>query len=324
MEDPEETKEWYNQLEVEDAGEVCIALAVTLFPNLRTITITDGAEVPLKREIIKRIAKANMRSPPVVSVALSKLSEVVIAKRIRETFNEFANYSGLPSMRRLHGIETMEDNFTWNSDPPTSEISELTFEASAIDVSCIREFLRGIKIQALRKFKYEASGLAVSYFPWEPHKIVACLLEKAKDSLEELELTPSPSHELEVYDMIIHDMNYPGTVASTTFMGSLRAFKNLKHIRVYAGAFYNEVWDRQLGPELRLVDALPASVETLRLFGHLDKAEGTALFSGMPTLKKQRLPRLREVTFCKSIPLYKHMRSHCEGLGIRFEVVQGL
>ena len=57
---PEEIEECYNKLVVDDAGEVCTALAVTLFPNLRTMTITDGTGQPLLGDLIERIAKASV------------------------------------------------------------------------------------------------------------------------------------------------------------------------------------------------------------------------------------------------------------------------
>ena len=64
------------------------------------------------------------------------------------------------------------------------------------------------------------------------HLCVACLLDSAKDSLEELELTPSPVHEFYEHNTTSHDLISDKKAVSTKFIGSLQAFKNLKHLNI--------------------------------------------------------------------------------------------
>ena len=157
---------------------------------------------------------------------------------------------------------------------------------------------------------------------WEPHKIVACLLETVIDNLEELVFTPSPDHQLDDHDVTHYDfLRHETKVVDKRLMGSLRDFENLKHIRVYAGAFYNELWGRGRAPKIRLVDALPATVETLALLGPLELDEATDLLSRLSGLKTERLPRLREISFNKTIPLHEDKQSLYHQLGIPPEVL---
>lgn len=121
-------------------------------------------------------------------------------------------------------------------------------------------------------------------------------------------------------------------------MGSLRPFNNLKHIRVNVAMFCDECLEKQkeqgiyvgsvihsgqgidgngiylllvmiaMIPQqmtlqlLPFVDILPASIEKLTLVGIFTKNEATLLFSGMSTLKGERLPNSQKSHSRQSLP----------------------
>ena len=237
-------------------------------------------------------------------------------------------------MRNISVIRLADEDFSWNFEPRTSGITDLTLEDSAVTAASLSGFLRGIK--ALRSFRYKATVVEFEFMHWHPRGIITSLLENAKDSLEELDLG--------------HNDRFYSTwaVAYRMPMGSLRGFGNLKHVKVDTPMLFdkNPNGEREQGNEqadeqeddqgfglilddgelynddiacsqpIPLMNILPASVETLKLVGQLNDNDGELLFSNMQTLRTERLPKLQKVTFNGAIPLCKETRVICKELGI--------
>jgi hypothetical protein len=346
----DEFSEWYYKW-LDDDGGFCIALALTMLPNVRALTITDysGARGPVLAKMVEKIVRANVESVPASPAALSKLSQVRILGTNDDFFEDFAMcalFTVLPSMRSISGTQILGEDFHWTFEAQLSEIKEVAFEDSAISASSFGEFLKGIK--ALQRFKYQRTDAYFDFSFWQPRDIIASLLGNTKDSLEELDLT------------FVNPWYSDISLADSALMGSLRSFNNLKRIRVNVAMFCDEGLEKQkeqgiyVGPVrynwqdidgiehyctisdggddsddtstndhqlLPFLDILPASTEKLTLVGFFTKGEATLLFSGMSTLKGEQLPKLSEISLEAATPSandldYKDMRTICDELGI--------
>jgi hypothetical protein len=293
-------------------GRACAALAISLLPNLRSITMANfSGQDDEMIEMLGGISRASIEAPPAKLPALSKLSGVRILNSSREWDNfvllEF--FAQLPSMRTLYG-KNIEGEFSAirscprDFEPRHLGVTEIVLEQSSVAAASFAELFS--ESTALQKVKYEAitpeTGLDFAF--WEPDVIVALLLRYATDTLIELDLT---LHDRQFRTIDFHHEE---------FMGSLRRFTSLKHVRVDSALFFHKVartwfFDGSGGPENDfsyaedpttdppepLAKVLPIAIETLVIVGDLTTWNATKLFDGLPGLKESRLPKLQSVTF---------------------------
>ena len=327
----DEVARWREHL-FRSPGSVCIALAVTLLPNLRSMALENCVEKDVLIEMLVKIADANVKSPLLASTVLSKLSKLFLQCTVdcgRDDFQMLSYFAVLPSIRSIHGCKIQDQYNASISGPEKSELKELILDDSAIDVRSLSNFLKGIK--ALKKFRYEAGAMAFRLVQWQPHRIVAILLENAQDSLQEL-------------DLDCKDVFYSRCeVSYRTPMGSLRSFTKLKHVTVLVPMLFDKkpksgeaqevpptIEDSD--PEdkgsdsdasthgqfqlLPLVETMPASLETLTLVGLLDSDDAMILFSDIAILKEERLPNLRGINLNGPPGVYRSIEQVCDELGI--------
>lgn len=152
---------------------------------------------------------------------------------------------------------------------------------------------------------------------WQVGEIILSLLESARHSLIELDLTrnggkgqqraeEAPGRARLCWedgtwihkDMKNHQYESEGTLK--LFIGSLRGFLVLKYIRLQSEAFVEEESVDAAGGRRvhRLVDLLPASMETMTLASpQLTRDDSIQLLEGLPELKTERVPKLEMIDF---------------------------
>ena len=325
--------EWRIRIESGN-GDSCAALIISLLPNLQSMVVSgfysEDCTMRGMKNMLNSIAKSSHEPSLAKPLALSKLSQVGIdgTEEVGQEELEFVEaFAALPSMRRINGIFICQESFRSKFKSQTSGVEEIVFEESTISASSFGELFGLFK--ALRKFKYEAVppkfGMEWICDFWEPHQIVAALLRRARHSLEEL-------------DIVFGNRNYIfNRSSSEKFIGSLRSFEILRHIRVepptlfpyfiwYDGTCnYVEGEDEEEGKEededfapAPLVEILPASVETLVVCGEISRSKGTKLFRGLASLRESRLPKLRAVNFeyVDEVPVDEETRAICRDCGI--------
>ena len=325
LEDQKDVDRWKESVEGADGGS-CAALAISLLPNLESITLTDYADNEEQlSEMLDGIIKTSLESPPLRNLPLSKLSKVRISP-LDEAWQEPALlglFAQLPSMRQIYaeGIDAEGidgGNELWKITPHVSRITELVFEQSVVSASIFLSLFSGLK--ALQKFKYEAVYRDHDLAYWKPRKMIGALLKHTKYSLEELDVT--------FCDRDVGFVDFYGD----DYMGSLTGFKNLKHIRVNCEMFF--MVDIKLVTEVSpiisqvfvnddedmpgpLVMLLPRSIETIIIVGaFLDQA--TTLFSGLSKLRETHLPKLKVITFenSRAFPVTETVKACCKECGI--------
>ena len=214
----------------------------------------------------------------------------------------FTTFAQLPSVRVLEGtnIPQNEDEFIMDQSSCKSNVHSICIDNGKISPESFSPFLSAFK--NLRKFIYTAANGNIL----QPSAIVAALLEHASSSLEVLEIMSGRS---------------PFITSRTLFIGSLQPFKRLRHVGV---DFEMLLLD---GLAQKLVNVLPASVETVDLRHHLwfspgwPKLTGSGfiayLLSDLPELKEDLLPNLRKIISSK--PIKRFFKVPLEEAGIVVE-----
>ena len=171
----------------------------------------------------------------------------------------------LPSLRVIRGVSIFAssyNNLSLDSDYKVrpSRVTEIDLQRSSLDAERLGDILR--HMQALKRFRYDQGWKIYISGYAKPGSIINGLLACASCSLESLAVTGTTSYH------------------SPDVKGSLKDFKVLKDIHLPSCIFltYVEKGDRAaLQPKdlsieetPRLVDILPASVETVQLDGQMD------------------------------------------------------
>ncbi|KAK0512628.1 hypothetical protein JMJ35_004645 [Cladonia borealis] len=197
-------------------------------------------------------------------------------------------FATLPSLRVIRGASlksySIDNNlFADNFGLPPSPVTEIDLQRTHLTTNDIGNVLR--YVQVLTRFRYDRQENI--YRGAEPGEIFRALLTCASQSLESLALT-SATASREPWDEDITE--------------SLRGFKVLKELHLPSNASVASKsisnW-RSLATEYtpRLVDLLPASIETVRLVGEMTWKEIAPLLLGLPEGKAEYLPKLKEILF---------------------------
>ena len=142
-------------------------------------------------------------------------------------------------------------------------------------------------VQVLKRFRYDRNPQSDNLHGAEPGGIIKALLACASYSLESFALTGATAHR---------------SPQDEDIKGSLWGFKVLKEIQIPSNAFLTytsngNCWSLPIEDIPLLVDALPASIETVRLDGEINCEEIAALLIGLPEGKAEYLPKLKEILF---------------------------
>ena len=200
-------------------------------------------------------------------------------------------FVSLPSLRVIRGVSvesySFDDyHFADNDGLPPSPVTEVDLQRTSLPADYLKYFLRYSHL--LKRFRYDRGPQADSLRGGaEPGGITKALLEWTSPNLESLVFTGATGSRSP------HDEN---------IKGSLRNFKVLKEFHLPSNAFLTYTSQgncRSLPTEdiPRLVDILPASIETVRLDGEMTWEEITALLIGMPEDRIKCLPKLKEILF---------------------------
>ena len=196
----------------------------------------------------------------------------------------------LPSLRVIRGAsincQSFEDHpFAGNRGLHPSPVTEIDLQRTTLPASHLGNVLR--YVQVLKRFRYDRGHQPVIVDGAEPGGIIKALLACASHSLESLALTGATKRR---------------SPNDKDFKGSLWSFKVLKKIHLPLNAFLTytkkcHCWSLTTEDIPRLVDVLPASIETVRLDGKVDWEEMAALLIGLPEGKAECLPKLKEIVF---------------------------
>ena len=298
------------------------ALLACICPCLENIKLTDNWKNENLHRLVRKVDQAKHLDFG-CRHAFSKLNHVEEGGSTSEvlTYMEsFEPFSRLPAMRRYTGKYLYHDT-PWKPPKEKSTITSLELYECIIHIGALRSAFSGIA--NLQVFTYEYwDGSRWETFKdgwkrdWQVGEIILSLLEFARHSLVDLDLTRNSSREQQRVEETRERVQTPwgkwyeekdaqdykdwneGTVR--LFMGSLRGFQVLKYVRVQNEAFVEEASvDRANGKMVhRLVDLLPASVEIVTLATpRLSQKDSYQLLEGLPELKAERVPKLEMVHF---------------------------
>ena len=219
--------DWKRRIKCREGGPSA-ALAMTLLPNLKSITLADLATNDEDMvEILDGIIRAYIKSSPGKVLVLAKLSKVSVGNDDVEyrDVSVIERFALLPSLRQIHGTKIDVGSFIWTFQSPNSGVTELVFKRSAISSSSF--VILFSRLKALQKFKYEATDAGDYSDWWEPRLLIKKLRKHTNDSLEELDLTRHDRDDS-------YDFEYNGR----DYMASLHGFNKLKHIRADFQMFF--------------------------------------------------------------------------------------
>ena len=197
----------------------------------------------------------------------------------------------LPSLQVIRGASIDSSSFddfpfVENDGLPPSPVTVIDLQRTTLPTDDLDRVLR--YVQDLKRFRYDYRPQ--SHFIHkgaEPGGIIQALLGYASHSLESLALTSATPYRSP------HDED---------IKGSLQAFEVLKDLHLPSNTFLadrSKAFKRSLGTEEipKLVDILPASIETVRLDGEMKWKSMAALLVGLPEDKAECLPKLKEILF---------------------------
>ena len=295
-----EREDWRVQI-MEGKGEAILGLLLTLLPNLTSMAVTPKLG-GLFTQILERIVEFQQPTQRLAPQALTKLARIETHPydpKPYMTVHEFdylSQYALLPSMRTITGSYFLRDvsgnaqSFQWQHAPGISAVTEINIDHSMVDGESVTNLVRGVR--TLEKFSFSVGGFMRTTTIYQPRKIIKGLELYAKRSLAYLHLTGTRIG--------------TSTVEADDLKCDLRGFEKLKQLHIDHTllshcdrpclAPSSKKCDRGCNcwPQ-RLVDVLPASLESLKLEGFVPWKRIKAFFTGFPELKAERLPRLREI-----------------------------
>ena len=330
--DSEERERWIGAILACDSS-TAIAFLACMFPCLTEINLQDwydnGDQDNEYLILIRRITQVN-ESVHGESHAFKNLRSVTAQSSDPERFLDmgpFDLFSALPATIDYYGGSRLRQETEWTPSQQKSAISSLEFHECMFYTKALQSLFGGIA--NLRKLTYEYywSGESEADFQswrrdWQPGEIILSLLQFASHSLVELDLTRSSSREIQREQQILEELRcgigkreerrireenlygrnsnvqdpLPGPV--NLFMGSLRGFQVLEYVRVQSEMFVEENAEGSASGRTvhRFVDLMPSSVERVALVGPgLYWKKSSQLVLGLPELKEERVPRLKEV-----------------------------
>ena len=320
--DVPERRTWRAQI-MQGRGEAIFGLLLTLLPRMTSMMIAQHPE-GLFTQIFNRIVKSHRPPNRHAPQALMKLARIDIAPYYSNSgmgpaneFDYLAQYALLPSMRTITGshfqtcVKQHAQAFQWRHNPGISAVTEINIDRSTVDHESITNLLRGIR--ALERFSFSCGGYMPPRLIYQPRKIISGLEQYAKCSLSYLHLTGT---RIGMNTMQIDDLEY-----------DLRVFEKLKQLQVDHTLLSHH--DRPcLVPSKgksdkdcicwpqRLVDVLPASLESLKLVGSVPWRRVSAFFAGFSELKAERLPKLREIEMQGSAAAELRFVHLCKKVGV--------
>ena len=305
----DEVDKWVDKLRRGDTNAAA-CLFLTLLPQLEALSIIDYRKQGYA-DIIYEISKANQSPHRTIPgpLALHKLETITIndaigMNRSGEEFGIYETCMTLPSLRTLEG-QHIDCNFDrWPSQeefPLESNVTDIVFQNSAINAeSFARLLMRTKNLQRLTYGFARLAGITGDH--------TAMTL---KNTLEQFN-----AHSLTHLDLSFR--GFPDN-DNARFMGSLRLFQKLKHLRVEGKSFDMYTSETRRFPGQRLVDLLPdlpASLKTLTLLPQPADAKVMYTLYELRKKRKDCLPNLKRITCESRLPIWSGLINECTSVGI--------
>ncbi|QDS74034.1 hypothetical protein FKW77_009073 [Venturia effusa] len=271
------------------------ALLLRQLPNLKALTYVATGDGATFLNFIEDAG--NMTAPPPY---LTKLETVTFSHWHSECgmdIDWLIAFMRLPSIRIINGHmikgKAIKSKFSLNK----SNVTTLDFTCSCIEVDFMDKILE--QTQNLKHFSYEHNGALVRDSDWDPHGMVASLLEHTGHSLEALEISGREDDDMiEEYCPI-------------------RNFKKLKYVSLdhlilvpshseimndanpdgpFSQSLYENESHELFPPDLDLTNALPPTIEHLEVNKFLHE-DGLPSVGYLLTAKEQgRFPELKKIS----------------------------
>lgn len=200
----------------------------------------------------------------------------------------------LPSLRNIRGIDLSAEAFITSLMPDfhghrSSPVTELYLDRRSLDIVRLGEILQCM--QALKQFRYDQGMYTNDSYDAKTGSIINELLKYTSHSLESLTVTSG----------------FRGG-DDKELKPPLKAFRVLKSIDIPArfllpcGDYCSDggasrLETRPMKDVPRLMEVLPASVESVRLNGAMSWEEVAAMLIGLPEGKAECFPKLKEILF---------------------------
>lgn len=305
----DEVDTWVEKLRWGDT-KAAACLFLTLLPELKTLSISHYSRKGYV-DMIYEISKANQSPHRTIPgpLALHKLDTIIIddaigMNRPGEKFGIYETCMTLPSLRVLKGqhIDCNFDRWPSKEDfPLESNVTDIEFQRSAISAESFARLLT--RTETLQRFTYGFSRLVGITGDYTAKSLKKVLEQFTAHSLTHLDLSGP---------------RYPVN-DNAPFIGSLRRFKKLKHLRVQCNVFINYTSESADLPGHRLVDLLPllpASLETFNLLPQATRAEVTYTLDKLRKKRKDCLPHLTKITCESRLPIVDGLLNECASVGI--------
>ena len=289
--------------------------ALLLLPNLEVLSLKNWGG---KRcaELIFEILKTN-QSPHCKILdpqPLHKLHTVIIdnAKSRGQQFEDYGIHEMcmmLPSLRKVHAKRTVSDFDHWPSGdefPIESKVTDIVIEKGSISAESFARLFSRTK--CLQRLTYDFYDWPHAHGDHNPMRFKETLEQYAAHTLTHLEL----------------DF---GMETTPRFVGSLRQFQVLKHLRIQGNMFQEYLNWPEESSIVDILPFLPASIETLTLLPQDDEDEDeededpktTYTLNELPKKKEDCVPNLSYITCESSFPFGDEMFDDCARVGIELD-----
>ena len=317
----EEKSSWKEDI-FSGCPETATALAITMLPNLESITLIHSDEIPKRMfQVIKNIAEAHQQRPRATH-PLQELRHVILDRNdvvAPGHVKVFKSFAGLSSLETLSAALIEGSPSTWSLGP-CSRLRSLEFTRASIDLPSLENIFRATRTLQEFTYLYE-DNYTDSYHndlqpvEWEPRKLVQSLLHFSKHSLVCLDLSsqvPFPD-EPRPYD---------------GYIGPLRDFECLSTIRLPFTMFMEKVGDEQASQHVvrPIKDMLPRTTKHVRIIGGCNYLTAIRLLDGLPEARNASLPDLDTIIFEKNTKpsqrFFAHTERVFESIGVSLQVVK--
>lgn len=279
-------------------------LALTLLPNLEVLSLKylKGGGFA---ELIYRVLTTNQS--PLCKILgplpLHKLHTVIIdeAASFSQPHERYGFYEiclMLPSLRKLHAKRTVSDFDKWPSGDEfsiKSKVTDIVIESSSVNAESFARLFSRIK--CLQRLTYE-------FLNWA-HGHGDHTLMSFKETLEQY-----AAHTLTHLDL------HFGVMMGRSFVGSLRQFQTLKHLRIQGNMFQQYPPLPEDSTIVDILPSLPASIETVTLLPQDEDPTTTYTLNELPKKREEYVPNLAKITCESNFPFVDEMFDECARVGI--------
>ena len=299
------TSEWVASFRRGDTYKVA-SLALTLLPNLEVLSLINYWEGQSCAELIFEILKTN-HSPHckiLDPLPLHKLHTVIIDNAVSysqpwEDYGIHEMCLMIPSLRKLHAKRTVTGFDNWRSGgefPIESKVTDIVIEESSIGAESFARLFSRTK--CLQSLTYGFLNWLHGHGDRDSMSFKETLEQYTAHTLTHLQVDFST-----------------GTIGH--FVGSLRQFQILKHLRIQGHMFKEEF--PNLPEEDSIVDILPflpASLETLTLLPQDEDPTTTYTLHELPKKRDEWVPNLSKITCESSFPFRDEVFDDCATVGV--------